>query len=207
MIGLKFQWSAPIYQNGVTLIVALVILVVMSIVGVASMSSSNLQARMASNEKQQLMSQYAAEAGVQAAKRYLDDNVGGKAKLSKFKSAGEGLYSGTASNSIDLPWPPVSVDATFPNYLNGRTWNDTNSVEVTEANGSLPSSVLNSRYIIELVGQENLSPTFAIDPTEANTSDGRFVFKITAVGWGQDTRIYSVIQSTYRTAPPGDFDY
>lgn len=207
MIDLKFQRSTPIYQNGVTLIVALVILVVMSIVGVASMSSSNLQARMASNEKQQLMSQYAAEAGIKAAKRYLDANVGGKAKLSRFKDAGKGLYSGTASNTLDLPLPSISVDDNFPKYLDGRKWDDSNSVEVSKSEGSLPSSVLNSRYIIELVGQEYLGGTVAIDTTEVNKSEARFVFKITAVGWGQDTRIYSVIQSTYRTAPPGDFDY
>lgn len=207
MIGLRFQRSTPKHQNGVTLIVALVILVVMSIVGVASMSSSSLQARMASNEKQQIMSQYAAEAGIKAAKRYLDDNVGGKAKLSRFNGSVQGLYSGTASNILDLPWPPVSVDGGFSDYLDGRTWNDTNSVEVTGTEGSLPSSVLKSRYIIELAGQENLSATPVVDPTEVNTSDARFVFKITAVGWGQDTRIYSVIRSTYRTAPPGDFDY
>jgi len=207
MSTLTFLSSFSARQRGVTLIVALVILVVMSVVGIASMTSSNLQARMASNEKQQLMAQYAADAGVRAAKLYLDANVKDKIKLAKFNGGIKGLYASTAENSVGLTWPPASVDAGFPDYMKGPQWENSNSVEVVPDTEGLPASILSSRYIIEFVGQENIGGSIVIDPTKPNQRQEPFIFKITAVGWGQDTRIYSIVQSTYRTAAAGDFSY
>ena len=186
-------------QKGATLLVALVILLVMSVVGVASMSSSNLQARMASNERQQLMALYAAESGIRAAKLFLDNLKANQ--LSDFKQKGLGLYSSTTDSNESLPTPPVSVDLNFADFAVGSKWTDGNSVEVIEVANTLPGNVQNARYFIEYLGQERLGLTSPVDPTVPDESFRRRLYRIVAIGWGQDPQIYSIIQTSYRSAP------
>lgn len=184
-------------QRGVTLIVALVILLVMSVVAVASMSGSTLQARMASNEKQIQISLHAAEAGSRAAVLYLNQNA--HSPYTKFKSATDGLYSNTKNNEEGL-LEPVSIDANFSDYNDPGAWTDDNSVEVAAVADNLPSTAKDPRYIIEFLGTQVLGN----QPVSLNGNQAKptpvFHYRIVAIGWAQDPQIYSIVQTTYKTA-------
>ncbi|GAA6150697.1 pilus assembly PilX family protein [Pseudoteredinibacter isoporae] len=184
-------------QRGVTLIVALVILLVMSVVAIASMSSSTLQARMASNEKQIQMSLHAAEAGSRAAVLYLNQNA--HSPYTKFKSVTDGLYSNTKNNQEGL-LEAVSVDANFADYHDPGAWTDDNSVAVAATADTLPSTAKDPRYIIEFLGTQVLGT----QPVSLNGNQAKptpvFHYRIVAIGWAQDPQIYSIVQTTYKTA-------
>lgn len=189
--------SSGRYQQGATLIVALVILLVMSVVGVASMSSSNLQARMASNDRQQLMSMYAAESGLRAARLFIEKMDSDE--LYKFKQKAEGLYSATSDLVQALPSPSVSVELNFPDFDVGENWNDDNSVEVVDVDDKLLGNVKSARYFIEYLGVERLGLS-VIDPNSDGVDLSPRFYRIVAIGWGQDPQIYSIIQASYRSA-------
>jgi len=192
------SWSQlPAKQKGVTLIVALVVLLVMSVVAIASMSGSTLQARMASNEKQMQIALHAAEAGSRAALLYLSSNS--NAPYLKFKDASQGLYSNTA-NSEQFFYETISVDDNFADYHDPSSWKDSNSVEVSAADLKLPTTAKNPRYIIEFVGEQELGRTVKELDDKGARSKPVFHFRIISIGWAQDPQVYSIVQTTYKTA-------
>lgn len=184
-------------QSGVTLIVALVILLVMSVVAIASMSGSTLQARMASNEKQIQMSLHAAEAGSRAAVLYLNQNANNP--YSKFKGLTNGLYSNTKNNKEGL-LDAAPVDDKFSDYHDPKAWTNENSIAVTADTDKLPSSARDPRYIIEFLGTQVLgNQPISLNGNEAKPTPV-FHYRIVAIGWAQDPQIYSIVQTTYKTA-------
>ena len=62
-------------QQGMSLLVVLILLVVMSILGVAVMRSSSMQERMAANLRDRSLATQAAEAALAAAQNYLNTNT------------------------------------------------------------------------------------------------------------------------------------
>ena len=62
-------------QQGMSLLVVLILLVVMSILGVAVMRSSSMQERMAANLRDRSLATQAAEAALVAAQNYLNANT------------------------------------------------------------------------------------------------------------------------------------
>ena len=70
-------------QSGAVLLVALIMLLVLTLLGVASIDSSGMQTRMANNQRDRIIAMQAAEAGLLAAETYLEnmhfssENIGG----------------------------------------------------------------------------------------------------------------------------------
>ena len=93
-------------QQGATLIIALVILLVMTAVGIATMRSSNLQQQMSSNNRQQSLARHAAEFALRDAERWLVANVQSTEDLKQFDGS-DGLYaalpvlSGSVASPVD----------------------------------------------------------------------------------------------------------
>lgn len=73
----------PKRQSGAVLLVALIMLLVLTLLGVASIDSSGMQTRMANNQRDRIIAMQAAEAGLLAAENYLEnmhfssENIGG----------------------------------------------------------------------------------------------------------------------------------
>ncbi|MCV6627617.1 MAG: PilX N-terminal domain-containing pilus assembly protein [Cellvibrionaceae bacterium] len=189
-------------QRGATLIVALVILLVMSIVGVASITSSTLQARMASNERQRMLSLYAAEAGLRAARMFLDQ-LAGPEEYYRFKDPGNGLYAATLHSDLGLDGAALdnTMVKTFGDKLyQPSAWDGDNSVEVNADDAKLPAVVKPPRYAIEYLGRLDQGGVRAIGGSDDVKPANIFVFRIVAVGWGQDPEIYSILNASYQTA-------
>ncbi|MCV6621278.1 MAG: PilX N-terminal domain-containing pilus assembly protein [Cellvibrionaceae bacterium] len=183
-------------QRGATLIVALVVLLIMSVVAVASMSSSSLQAKMASNERQIQMALHAAEAGSRAAVLFL--NTASEEPYLRFRDPTQGLYNNTINNAQGLI-ESVSIDSSFPDYHDPSAWDDENSQSVVAASDGLPSASAPPRYIIEFLGEQKLGGDLEEMNDNVPKAKPVYHYKIIAIGWAQDPQVYSIVQTTYKT--------
>lgn len=189
------------HARGATLVVALIILLVMTIVGVSTMESSTLQERMAANSRQQSLAQNAAETALRTAESWMRANVDSSQDVITFFNGADGLYSA-------LPRPgSVSARPLLVSLDDSAAWAGV-GVEVD----SLSDSVIKQdpKYVIEFVGRGALLPTANI-ATQLNSganagNNDPYFFRITAIGWGKDTKIYTVLESTYKTGS-SDFTY
>lgn len=75
------QYPSHKQQQGMSLLVVLILLVVMSILGVAVMRSSSMQERMAANLRDRSLATQAAEAALAAAQDYLNTNTNWRTKV------------------------------------------------------------------------------------------------------------------------------
>ena len=87
-------------QQGAVLIISMIILLLLTILGVTSMQSTNLEERMAGNMRDRHVAFEAAEAAIADAESFLDT----VALTSSFRSNTAGLYDGT---HLDL-WKTLS---------------------------------------------------------------------------------------------------
>lgn len=183
------------HERGATLIFALIILLVMTIVGVSTMQSSTLQERMSSNVRQKNLARNAAEVALKTAEKWLLDNVKSSEDLSAF-SGKKGLYSaiprvnGTAAKPLSS-----SVDVT-----DADDWASM-GVVVTGLSEKVKSQ--DPKYIIEFIGRGQVtSAATKVTQLNAGAATGDispYFFRITAIGWSRDANIYSVLESTFRT--------
>lgn len=196
-------------QGGAVLIVAMVILLVMSVIGVSSRVSSNLQQKMTTAYQQRNLAGYAAESALKKAEDWMTTTITSSTKLSDFSSAAantKGLYSNyTLVGEITTSLP---ASASLADVTDASQWTTDNSVAVTTYD---TSAAKQPRYIIEYVGRDKGTANKIIvdynDPNIAASTDPH-VFQISAIGWSRDEGIYQVLQSTYRTGSgSGNFIY
>ncbi len=180
-------------QRGAVLAISLMILLVMTTIGVASMGSTTLQERMSNNNTQRQIAFQAAEAALRAGEAFLLANIGNVADLATNFNATTpvaGLYSERA---------PVVGVATYPLPVLANIFDDTgwlaagNAVEVV----SLANLSQRPRFIIEYMGRAG-SKVRDYSGKEQDTR--QYAFQITAIGWGEGltpTARY-LLQSSYR---------
>ena len=202
--------GSPSVQRGAVLIVSLIILLVMTVVGVSSMMSSTLQERMAGNSRQRTLARYSAEAALRAGEEFLRTTVTSMSNMKQF-NGDKGLYSETPVTGLIGSSAMITFDIT-----DNDGWTDGNSrlvAEVGDTSGSNPDGILDlarqPRYVIEYLGREEEGSkdlNIIGDTTQVPSSDPH-IFRITAIGWGQDSEFYSVMQSTYRTGSTEAFGY
>ena len=199
-------------QRGATLIVALVILGIMTVLGVAVMQSSTLQERMAGNSRQKLIATNAAESALREAEEFLFANVTSRQNLIDLfirqadvgSVSAEGLYT-----DRDLPQliaaaaRPLSIGDISDDDIWLAPAGDRAFRVYPELKGNNAHS---PQVVIELMGQLTLSDSGEAGSPAVNLDDGadpdynrRWVFRITAIGWSQNEDIYSVLRSTFIT--------
>lgn len=180
-------------QTGAVLVVSLLILLVMTVLGVAAMGTTTLQERMANNNRQQQVAFQAAEAALRAAETYLGNNVNSVTALTvNFNSAAPmiGLYAERA---------PMTGVATYPLPAGFDIYNDNdwltagNTVEVN----TVTSVTQRPRYLIEYVGRVGPPPN---EYSGKKPDTRQYGFRITAIGWGEGAapNARHVLQSSYR---------
>ena len=190
----KNKFNARKNQKGATLIIALVILLVMTIIGVASMKSSNLQERMSGNARQKTIAKNAALTAMREAEIWLQENVKDPAAIDQFGSNIAGLYAAVAPPNATKR--VVTVDLTDPS--------DWSSLGVVSS--AITSALVSQqpKYIIEYIGRDfrgaaNSSVQMLDAEAKGNADLSPYFFRITAIGWGKDANIYSILESTYMT--------
>ncbi len=179
-------------QNGAVLIVSLLMLLVMTIIGIAGTSSTVLEEKMANNNRQKHLASQSAGGALRDAELWLTTNV---TTVTEFETQ----FSGTPNELYWSRRPTPASDlkpSTITNVLDSNSW--------APGNSAIPPSTLITgtenppRYIIEYVGRFAADPSQdKIDPT-ATTDSREYAFLITAIGWGMDNTTSYVAQSTLR---------
>jgi len=193
-------------QQGAILVVALVILLLMTMVGLTSSVNTVLQQKMSIAYQQRGMSSLAAETALRTAEAYLTANITRTPNLSNFSGGTLGLYANYTVLGSFLEVAPASDS--LNNVVDPSLWTAANSIEVV---GYDPSVALPPRYIIEYIGRDKgTGNKLLIDYNNSNNAASvePHAFQITAIGWSRDEGIYSVLQSTFKTGKgPGNFVY
>lgn len=165
------QFRSPHTQRGATLIVALVLLVVVTLLGVASLRGVLLQERMAANQYDRSLAFQAAEAALRAAEAYVEAHVPAP--------TGSGCKEGvcaTPAPDAKPRWEDSSFDG----------WQSV-SMELGKLTGAAP------QYIIEYMGGD--FPCDPRDPTGSASACKRY--RITARSHPASDRAAVILQSVY----------
>ncbi len=195
-------------QRGTTLVISLIILLVMSLIGIANMQSTTMQERMASNTKQKSVAKFAAESALKVAEDWLDTNVKRSSHVLQFNGS-NGLYS-ALDVSATVSKAPVTAD--ISDLGKASAWSNTtahsgSAIINTDIVGRQP------QYVIEYIGRDYRGTANKVIGTDdlskvAESSFSKpFFFRITAIGWGKDDNIYTVLESIYKTGSGDFFNY
>lgn len=176
------QFQHPNNQHGVTLIISLVFLLLLTMLGLATMRSTTMQERMANNIQDRMMAFQAAEAALRA---------------------GERAVAGFAAKPVDVN--PPSGSRPGPGQVwqrNTIEWESTNwwhnhgiAYGNNGANGSALIKQLSAspRYVIEYIGFVPASPGVG---HQTGKPAGRYFYRITAHGTGLTDNAQVILQST-----------
>lgn len=167
-------------QAGSALVIALLLLIVMTLLGLTSMRSSTLEERMAGNAQDINLSFQAAEAGLRDAEAFIETIVSPAA------------FNGT--NGL------LGESDDEPDFFNASTWTGSNSRVYT---GTALSSVdQQPRYIIKYLGDvtntsaANLAGNIRGYGQQANSLTVS-IFRVTVKGTGQNPNTTTVLQGQY----------
>lgn len=195
-------------QGGATLVIALVILVIMSIIGISNMQTSTMQERMAANNRQKSLAKYSAESALKVAEKWLNTNVTSINHLAQF-NGNSGLYSAVLLSQGVAKYPSATDIA---DVMKASDWGAKTAFTGT----AIVDANLVSRqpqYIIEYIGRDYRGTAGKVIRTDDlsgmsdNSHSKPLFFRITAIGWGKDQNIYSVLESTYQTGSAQYFNY
>lgn len=182
--------SHRLRQQGSALIISLFILLVLTIIGVNSMSSLVLEERMASNSRQSMMAAQQAEIALRAGEAWIAGNISVPADIPQFSSGSAELYS--QHEPIRAPFD-VFDESLWATGTNSQPVN----VSV-DPDGPKSTLVTQSpRYIIEYLGRTGVFHG-DLKPSAATLDTRDYVFRVTAIGWGEDVNAKFLVQSTYR---------
>jgi type IV pilus assembly protein PilX len=174
-------------QSGAVLIVSMLMLLVVTMLGITSMSPTVMEEKMAGNNRQKQLAFQAAGAGLRTAEVWLNANITNVANF---------VTTFTAGAPAELYWlrRPSPGDALKPltilNIYDSNQWAVGNSIQIAQA---LVPNQPRPRYIIEYMGQDGEPP---LDPSEPDVR--RYAFRVTAIGMGTDQVTSHVAQSTFR---------
>lgn len=199
------------YQRGVVLVVALIMLLVMTGVGVTLMSGATLQERMAGNNRQLAIARMNAEGALRQAEQALDaldildpTTIPHEVIAQAFNPASDGrfvdLNENVSSSSTSLL---INSDILNDDLSISTNWTTTNSVSAAATNTASTAP----RYTIEYIGRLNSAVVGSekidiSDDKKYQDSNAPYVFRITAIGFGANDDIYAVLQNTYSTGTP-----
>ncbi|MFQ5642393.1 MAG: PilX N-terminal domain-containing pilus assembly protein [Thiogranum sp.] len=181
-------------QRGAVLAVSLLILLVMTIIGIASMGSTTLQEKMANNNAQRQIALQAAEVALRAGETFLLANINSVTDLAtNFNATNpvDGLYSQRAPLVGVATRPVTSMSA----FIDDDWLASGNSVAVTTMNNLSRQP----RYVIEYMGRVGEPPKTSYTNKKPDTR--QYAFRITAIGWGEGTAPTAryILQSSFRT--------
>lgn len=167
------RYRSPTAQRGMTLLVSLIFLLILSILGIWSVSNNILQERMAGNTRNRDLAFEAAEAALDHAESTLTTW-----RTGPFDGSG-GLFPYNAVNAIVTENPTQPNDASF--WRNSANWISYRQVPV----GNLNQVAEQPRFIVELKSKVGKVETY----------------RITARGVGGNSNAVAILQSivTYTT--------
>ncbi|MBX2808612.1 MAG: hypothetical protein KTR20_08265 [Cellvibrionaceae bacterium] len=184
-------------QQGVMLIVSLIMLLVMTMVGVTTMGNATLQERMAGNSRLLSAARLNAEGALRQAELLLgqQDFTTDTALATFFATEDDGLELSFALDEYDkdVYRPPVW------DLADAANWSATNS---TGALGSAGATA--PRFRVEYIGRFDdcggCKARLSLNQDAKVRVDKRpYVFRVMSIGYGADDNIFSVLESIYMT--------
>ncbi|MEH6357814.1 MAG: PilX N-terminal domain-containing pilus assembly protein [Pseudomonadales bacterium] len=183
-------------QKGSVLAMSLIILLILTILGVNSMSSLVLEEKMAGNTRQSMIASQAAEIALRAGEGWVNAQINTKSDVSKLWAGTVGYYSYAEQENLPAAGFDMQDDSTWA----------ANSVDVAGIAAIDPAGIKttslsqNPRYIVEYLGRVNEDASEdKLDIINDKTIDKReYAFRVTAIGWGESTNARFMAQSTFR---------
>ncbi len=186
-------------EQGVVLIVGLVVLVILSLLAVGSMRSTTLEERMTHNSQDRQIAFQVAEAALREAELLL-----GQPMLPAFVEVGS-----PAADGFYLPDPP---DPDTPSIAYLPLWQRTaaspappvwRSASVTSDAPPAPIDRARGEYLIEQLDvQDEAAPGESLQADAAEERRERIIYRISARAWGASTAGEAapvvLLQSTYK---------
>lgn len=176
----KLQHTSPVKQKGSVLILSLMILVVLTILGVSSMSSTSLQEKMAGNFRDREIAFQAAEMALAHAENYAKTSITSVAAFTDTN----GYYTFTNG--------PTSRNA-----FTG-TWWESNYSQILST--TIDEVRLQPRFTIEYRNEVGVDEGTSVNIGAYGESTGGGAiasFRITARGTGQSNSTQVILQSNY----------
>ena len=207
------RWAKGAPQRGAVLVFALLLLLVMTILGVASIGNSVLEERMSGNFHQSTSALQSAEIGLRVAENWLDGITRANLEDDGWFRAGtggkKGLYS-TRATSADTVCKGIAGCGFRP--TDESHWCDPSCDELPKGYVTLGSTgdlgtqlpaihqdmvSQQPRFIIEYIGRSGeLVGNLALG-AQSQPDIRRYAFRITAIGWGRDPNARHVLQSHF----------
>lgn len=161
-------------QKGAALIICMILLLVMTILGVSTITSTTMEEKMAGNIRNRHMSFQAAEAALRAG-----ETIAGNIAAGTNFNGTNGLYPRSQAGDTNYPiWDQAS----------GINWQDADAID---------GLVQAPQYIVENFGT---APRDNDCMLEVPLPPGCLlpVYRVTAQGWGLNINGYTMLQSTYK---------
>ncbi len=180
------------HERGSVLVLALVLLVILTLLGLSGMETATLEERMAGNVRNKQLSFNAAETALRGGEAFLATTVGNTRPNATNSSPGSSeVWEDNA------PDPNSSVDRFWWNEATGAWW-DGSSVSVTyDADSSGDTSHLvaqQPQYLIEELYSQEAGGSLVGGYTAAPR---RYFYRITARGMGKNETAETFLQTTF----------
>ncbi len=182
------------HQRGAVLVVSLLILLVMTLIGVAGIGTSSLEEKMAANHRDRELAFQAAEYALREGERFVQESTLDGTNFDASCTNGLCLVAGCTADldTCERPSGTVEVwrDTTLDVWDTGsrhKTYQHTNTDIRTPP-----------KYIIEwmdYVPPEGTTPPYSAGPGDP------IMFRITALGTGGSSNARVMLQSTYQKSP------
>lgn len=178
-------------QQGVTLVISMVLLLVVTLLGITIMNVSTVQEKMAAGTRDKDLAFQAAEMAIRKAELAIETSIFGTESFTD--SCTDGLCSALTASSAVLRWNNPDFCGTDQDI-----W-QCNKSAVVDLSG-LPGDTFskNPRYFIEPV--QRLSEDDELMLTnigDGNVYDSVLVYRITAIGYGGSSDSKVILQTTY----------
>lgn len=180
----------PNKQQGVVLIIALIMLLLMSIIGITAQSTNILEERMTANLKDKNISFQSGEAALREMEAKLTQLTADPVTVDSLADCSTPpcyMFNAQASNPSGPPLPDLTQQS--------HAWWQANGTEYGAAGGDDLEGVANDpRYVSELI-------KFSTDDLEGETAaqgKGVFYYRVTARGTGGSDESQSIVQVTFR---------
>ncbi len=163
-------------QQGFTLIMSMIFLVVLTIVGLTSIQNTRVEIAMAGNLRESDMAFQVAEIGLSSGEKFIMDSI----SKSDYDKPAEGLY------------PALDND---PNYFEPLTWEASQT-----SSADIPSVYKAPLFIIKYLGDRAQNEVASVNIGGYGTAQPGLTisnFRVTAKGGGQTDSAERILQSYF----------
>ena len=174
-------------QQGFVLIVALVLLLVLTVLGLAATQSTSLEERMAGNARNHDLAFQAAEAAITAGINCVQSNSPLCNKFSSLSTGGAGAYEFIPGSTVTL-WTQGNFWTTAGNTLSYATYPGI----------TLPQVAVQPQFIIEQLPPVATPGSGLGTPQFGGGTPGIMRWRITSQGTGGDNNSVVMLQAVYQ---------